>query len=90
LPEAEREAAGVTVAVDLSGKRAGRGAYVCQTPECVASVIKKKGFERSLKTPLPASVADELRMLVTPAPDVVPGNEEGAAVSEIAAGSPVA
>ena len=49
------------VALDPSGKRAGRGAYLCQSPDCVALALKQKKLERALKTPLPEAVADELR-----------------------------
>ena len=52
---------GAGVALDPTGKKSGRGAYVCQTPECVALALKQKKLERSLKTPIPDALAEELR-----------------------------
>jgi len=34
---------------DPTGKRPGRGAYVCTNLECIASARKRKALERSLK-----------------------------------------
>lgn len=49
------------VALDATGKRSGRGAYVCSTVECVALALKGKKLERSLKTAIPDGVAEALR-----------------------------
>jgi predicted RNA-binding protein YlxR (DUF448 family) len=45
------------VILDESGRAAGRGAYVCRTPDCLDRSIAKGALSRALKTPLP----DELR-----------------------------
>jgi uncharacterized protein len=37
------------VAVDPSGKRAGRGAYLCHTPACWEQALKRRGLERALR-----------------------------------------
>lgn len=59
------EKAGGGVTVDPSGRAAGRGAYVCASPECIEKAIKQRRFERSLSVPnVPATLADELRALV--------------------------
>jgi len=42
---------------DSTGKRPGRGAYVCAESGCVANAIKRKALERSLKA---SAVAPEL------------------------------
>lgn len=52
---------GAGAVLDPTGKRSGRGAYVCPTAECVALALKQKKLERSLKTPIPDTLADELR-----------------------------
>jgi len=36
--------------LDLSGKKAGRGAYLCNTPECWDAGLKPGRLERALKT----------------------------------------
>jgi predicted RNA-binding protein YlxR (DUF448 family) len=53
------EAGGVVL--DPTGKRSGRGAYVCPTAACIAVALKQKRLERSLKTPIPEEVAEALR-----------------------------
>lgn len=35
------------VSLDLTGKKSGRGAYVCKNPECLKKAIKRKAFERA-------------------------------------------
>jgi predicted RNA-binding protein YlxR (DUF448 family) len=37
------------VVYDASGKRAGRGAYICPSPECLALAKKSKALERALE-----------------------------------------
>ena len=44
-----RTAAG-TVEVDETGKKPGRGAYLCKTPECWEKALKSKTLEYALKT----------------------------------------
>lgn len=39
------------VEFDASGKKEGRGAYVCSI-ECLSKSIETKRFERALKTPI--------------------------------------
>lgn len=43
-----RDAAG-RVAVDPTGKRNGRGAYLCHDPNCWAAALKRKALERALR-----------------------------------------
>jgi hypothetical protein len=37
------------VAIDATGKRAGRGAYLCHNPACWEQALKRHGLERSLR-----------------------------------------
>jgi predicted RNA-binding protein YlxR (DUF448 family) len=55
------------VEVDPTGKKAGRGAYVCCSVSCVQVALKGKKLERSLKVSLPAETAQELLRLVAQA-----------------------
>lgn len=34
------------VSLDLTGKKPGRGAYVCRNPECLKKARKRRAFER--------------------------------------------
>ncbi|HHV44408.1 MAG TPA: YlxR family protein [Firmicutes bacterium] len=46
------------VLMDLTGKRSGRGAYICPSEECLELVISKKGIERALgRQPDPEELA---------------------------------
>ena len=42
------------VEVDPTGKRPGRGAYLCPTPDCWRFAIKKGSLDRALKTSVSA------------------------------------
>lgn len=57
---------GAGIVLDPTGKKSGRGAYVCPTEACISQALKRKSLERSLKTPIPESVAEELRRAVMP------------------------
>lgn len=35
------------ISLDLTGKKPGRGAYVCKNTECLKKARKKKAFERA-------------------------------------------
>jgi predicted RNA-binding protein YlxR (DUF448 family) len=37
------------VAIDTTGKRAGRGAYLCHDPACWEGALKRHGLERALR-----------------------------------------
>lgn len=37
------------VFVDFTGKKNGRGAYICPNADCLEKAIKNKGLERTLK-----------------------------------------
>lgn len=52
------------IVLDPSGKKSGRGAYVCPTADCIGLALKQKKLERSLKTPITELVADALRTSV--------------------------
>lgn len=49
------------IMIDATGKKNGRGAYVCFSQECLDKAVKNKGLERSLKKSIPAEVYDSLR-----------------------------
>ena len=47
--------------IDYTGKKAGRGAYICADIECLEKAKKSKGLERSFKTAVPNEVYEQLR-----------------------------
>ncbi len=48
------------VSVDLTGKKSGRGAYVCRSAMCLKKAIKKGQLARNLECEIPDSVASRL------------------------------
>lgn len=50
-----------TIEIDLKGKRAGRGAYVCLQQECWEVALKQGVLGRALKAPVSTEQASELR-----------------------------
>jgi predicted RNA-binding protein YlxR (DUF448 family) len=53
------------VHLDPTGKANGRGAYVCRDGSCVETGLAKGGLARALGTPVPMTIADELRRIVS-------------------------
>jgi predicted RNA-binding protein YlxR (DUF448 family) len=49
------------VEIDLTGKKNGRGAYICHSDECLKKAIKSKGLERSLKIFISEEIYDQLK-----------------------------
>ncbi len=48
------------ICLDMTGKKNGRGAYVCKSRECLQKARKNKGLERSFKMSIPNEVYDTL------------------------------
>ena len=48
------------IVLDTTGRKNGRGAYICQNLECFQKARKAKGLERSLKTAIPSEVYENL------------------------------
>ncbi len=47
--------------LDFTGKKSGRGAYVCPNMECLEKAQKNRGFERSFKAAVPKEVYETLK-----------------------------
>ncbi len=48
------------IVLDATGRKNGRGAYLCFSKECLVKARKNKGLERSLKMSIPSAVYDSL------------------------------
>lgn len=48
------------ICLDATGKKNGRGAYICRSRECLLKARKNKGLERSFKMRIPNEVYDTL------------------------------
>ena len=49
------------ILLDTTGKKNGRGAYICASMDCLNKAIKSKGLERSLKCSIPSEVYEALK-----------------------------
>ena len=50
------------VAIDATGKKAGRGAYICPNPECLKRARKSRALERNLGSSFGAEIYDALEL----------------------------
>ena len=48
------------VSLDLTGKKPGRGAYVCPSAACLAKARKAKRIERALECQIPDAIYDAM------------------------------
>ena len=46
--------------LDATGRKNGRGAYLCPNSDCLAKAVKNKGLERSFKQAFPKEVYEAL------------------------------
>ena len=46
--------------LDTTGKKNGRGAYICYSRDCFQKAVKNKGLERSFKMSIPEEVYETL------------------------------
>ena len=49
------------IVLDVTGKKNGRGAYLCQTEKCLMAAMKNKGLERSFKMSIDQSIYEKLQ-----------------------------
>ncbi|SHF23522.1 RNase P modulator RnpM [Desulforamulus putei] len=50
-----------TVEIDPTGKKSGRGAYICPNPDCLQKAIKGKRLERSLECSISPEIIETLK-----------------------------
>lgn len=48
------------ISIDLTGKKNGRGAYICNSTECLKKAKKRKSIERAFSMKIDESVYDEM------------------------------
>lgn len=49
-----------SIELDTTGKKNGRGAYLCMTKECLTKARKNKGLERSFKMKIPDELYENM------------------------------
>lgn len=53
------------IAADMTGKKSGRGAYICRTGECISLARKQKRLEKAFSCKVDDSVYDALENTVS-------------------------
>ena len=48
------------ISLDLTGKKPGRGAYVCKSADCLRAARKARRLERAFSCQIPAEVYDRM------------------------------
>lgn len=49
-----------TFVLDVTGKKNGRGAYLCKNGQCLKNAVRNKGLERSFQMSIPKEVYESL------------------------------
>ncbi|MBQ3651666.1 MAG: YlxR family protein [Clostridia bacterium] len=52
------------IVADATGRKNGRGAYLCPVEGCLNKAIKTRALERALEQPLSEAAADYLRQVI--------------------------
>ena len=48
------------ISLDLTGKKNGRGAYVCPNKDCITKAVKERRLERALEKPVSEKVYQQI------------------------------
>ncbi len=53
------------IEVDLTGKKSGRGAYICKCEECLKNIIKSKRLERVFEKEISPELYESIRGVIS-------------------------
>lgn len=56
----QKEEAPPEISIDLTGKKPGRGAYLCHSLECLQKARKARRFEKAFSCKIPDEVYDKM------------------------------
>ena len=48
------------IILDTTGRANGRGAYICNSAECLKKAVKNRGLEKSLKAQIPEDILEQM------------------------------
>ena len=49
-----------SVSIDVTGRKPGRGAYLCKTPQCMEKALRQRQLERAFEAPIGDEVKQQL------------------------------
>lgn len=56
---------GFEISLDLTGKKAGRGAYICKKEDCYNLAKKARRFNRALSCEIPEEILERMRQEIS-------------------------
>ena len=59
------------ISIDKTGKKEGRGAYICKDKECMEKAIKNRKLEKSFKMKISEEVYENLRDMMINGGDAI-------------------
>ncbi|MBQ9196331.1 MAG: YlxR family protein [Clostridia bacterium] len=65
------------ISFDLTGRKPGRGAYVCRSAECLSLAVRKKQLERAFSAAISDEVRDSLMAQIADLPAVAEEQTDG-------------
>lgn len=48
------------ISLDFTGKKSGRGAYICKSVKCLSRAVKSKRIEKNLGVAIPSEVYEKM------------------------------
>ena len=49
------------ISIDFTGKKNGRGAYICRNEECLSKAVKRKGLEHAFSQRIESEIYEKLK-----------------------------
>lgn len=65
LKDSDGNETGFEISLDLTGKKAGRGAYICKNESCYNMARKAKRFGRALSCEIPEDILEKMRQEIS-------------------------
>ena len=65
LKDEEGNETGFEISLDLTGKKAGRGAYICRKESCYNTARKAKRLSRALSCEIPEEILEKMRQEIS-------------------------
>lgn len=56
---------GFEISLDLTGKKAGRGAYICKKEGCYNTARKARRFNKALSCEIPEEILEKMRQEIS-------------------------
>ena len=65
LKDEDGNETGFEIGLDLTGKKAGRGAYICKKEQCYNFAKKARRFNRALSCEIPEEILEKMRQEIS-------------------------